>query len=429
MEALNSIFAEIGRGLLNIWWLWTAILLGWLFVSLWLAWRQFLYKESRAYALLEIKIPRESKKSIKAMEHILVNLNVLRNVQGNLREKWWDGEVVEWFSLETVSFGGDIHFYIRTPARHMKVVRSNFYAQYPDVELEEADDYMGRLPDSTQELYQAGYNLWGGELILGKGDGLPIRTYAQFESTEEMENLDPLSGLWEVLSKINKEEIVLVQILARPADPLTWPKKVKDEAAKFREETKAVMKGPLGEEYEIFTRTPGETEKMKQIEAKAFKPAFEFMVRYVYFAPQQIYNVNFAKRGVRSAYFQFSAPNMNYFAPNPRTWTQAWIWDRPHIFPKRILEGRKQRMLYNYRHRSFPAETFLGKLTQFHIFTSSFTQRFSLLNVEELASIFHLPTEPVLTQPLMKRVESRKIGPPPGLPIFREGEGPPELMR
>ncbi len=207
-----------------------------------------MYKQSRIQALVEIKIPRESKKSPKAMEHILTVLTTLRNMQGNLREKWWDGEVTEWFSLEMASFGGDIHFYIRTPARHLKVVRSNFYAQYPDVELEEADDYMNRLPPSTQELYQAGYNLWGAELILGKGDGLPIRTYAQFESIEEEQNLDPIGGILEVLSKINKEEVLLVQILARPADPRTWPAKVKKEAEEFREETKADIKGALGEE-------------------------------------------------------------------------------------------------------------------------------------------------------------------------------------
>ena len=429
MEELNFFFGEVGRVLLEIWWLWGAILSGWLFVSLWLAWRQLQFKTGTVWTLLEVKLPREIKKSPKAMEHVLTNITTLRNVQGNPREKWWDGEITQWFSFEIVSFGGEIHFYIRTPSRHAAFIKSNVYAQYPDLEVEETDDYTDRLPATTRDVYEGGYNLWGAEMFLAKGDGLPIRTYMQFESIEEEQNLDPIGSLLEVLSKLNKEEIVLLQILARPADPVTWPQKIKDAAMKFREETKAVMKGPLGEEYEIFTRTPGETEKMKQIEAKGFKPAYEVLIRYVYLAPQSIYNVNFAKRGVRAAFSQYSAPNLNYFSANVRTWTQAWIWAWPHIFPKRILEGRKQRMWLSYRERAFPAETFMGKLTQFHIFTSSFTQKYSILNVEELATIFHPPSAAVLTQPLIKRVESRKLGPPAGLPIYKEGEGLPGIMQ
>ena len=362
------------------------------------------------------------------MEHVLTNITTLRNSANNLREKWWDGEVTQWFSLEVVSFGGEIHFYLRTPSRHAAVIKSAIYAQYTDVEVEEVDDYLSRLPATTREIYEGGYNLWGAELFLGLGNGLPIRTYLQFESIEEEQNLDPIGVLLEVLSKLNKEEIVLVQILARPAAP-DWAEAVKREVVKFKARTKALSRGPEGEEYEIFSQTPGEREIMKQMEMKAFKPAFETMVRYAYLAPQSIYNVNFAKRGVRGAFRQYSTTNLNYFDSNPRTWTQAWIWDRPHIFPKRILEGRKQRLWLNYRERAFPAETFMGKLTQFHIFTSSFTQKYSILNVEELATIFHPPTSVVLTQPLIKRVESRKLGPPAGLPIYKEGEGLPGIMQ
>ena len=427
MDFLGETFSAVGEGLLAVWWLWTALFAGWLFAMLWLAWRQCLYKKIN-WILFEIKIPRELKKGPQAMEHILANMATLHNVQGNLREKWWDGEITQWFSLEVVSFGGDIHFFIRTPSRHANFIRANIYAQYQDMELEEVDDYVNRLPATTFELYERSYNLWGAELFLGKGDGLPIRTYKQFEDLEEERNIDPIAGLLEVLANINTEEIVMVEMLSRPAPPALWPMKVKKEAEKFREETKAVMKGPMGEEYEIFTRTPGETEKMKQIEAKAFKPAFDVLIRYVYLAPQKIYNINFAKRGVRAAFMQFSAPNLNFFLANPRTWTQAWLWDWPHIFPKHILEGRKQRMLLNYRERAMPEETFLGKLFQFHIFTSSFTQKISLMNVEELATIFHLPTAAVLTQPLLKRVESRRMGPPAGLPIFKEGGKTPGVL-
>ena len=94
------------------------------------------------------------------MEHIFANIHTLRNVQGNFREKWIDGEITQWFSFEIVSFGGDIHFYIRTPTRHTAMIRANFYAQYSDVEITEADDYVRRVPDHTYQLYEAWYDLW-----------------------------------------------------------------------------------------------------------------------------------------------------------------------------------------------------------------------------------------------------------------------------
>jgi hypothetical protein len=45
------------------------------------------------------------------------------------------------------------------------------------------------------------------------------------------------------------------------------------------------------------------------------------------------------------------------------------------------------------------------------------------MNVEGLATLFHPPTSVVLTAPHIRRVESRKTGPPAGLAIFgEEGE-------
>nr|KKS46315.1 MAG: hypothetical protein UV11_C0030G0003 [Candidatus Giovannonibacteria bacterium GW2011_GWF2_42_19] len=425
---LYQLYFSFLRLILSLWWIWLPILTFIIFRNVWLAWRQLLYRSKFTLTVLEIRIPREIKRGPKAMEHIFSTVWTLRNAPGNFREKWLDGEVTQWFSFEIVSFGGDIHFYLWCPTRHANVIKANFYNQYPDVEIEEIEDYTGKIPKTTNELYKKGYNLWGAELSLGRPDPYPIRTYIEFESIEENENIDPIGGLLEVLNKIEPEEIVMVQILARPQDSRVFDAKLKKEIQVLKEKTKGVARGPMGEEYEIFSRTPGETEMFKRIEEKAFKPPFDAMVRYVYLSPKSIYNVNFAKRGVRGSFRQYDAPNMNFFIANPKTWTQAWIWDRPHLFPKRILEGRKQRMLKNYINRYMPQESGAAKLVEFHIWSSSFTQKFSIMNTEELATIFHMPTEAVTTQPLMKRVESRRMGPPAGLPIFQEKQGLPSIM-
>ena len=46
-----------------------------------------------------------------------------------------------------------------------------------------------------------------------------------------------------------------------------------------------------------------------------------------------------------------------------------------------------------------------------------------VLNTEALATIYHLPTKPVMSSRLIRKVEARKIGPPMGLAIYgEEGE-------
>ncbi|MEK7085116.1 MAG: hypothetical protein AAB904_01150, partial [Patescibacteria group bacterium] len=313
MDLFNSIFQPLGYAILSLWWVYAAVILWIMFTSLWLAWRQFLFRAGFTWSLFEIKIPRENKKSPKAMEHIFANIHTLRNVQGNFREKWIDGEITQWFSFEIASFGGDIHFYFRTPTRHAAMVRANFYAQYPDVEITEADDYVRRIPDYTYQLYEAGYDLWGGELFLLKPDAYPIRTYPEFYSKEEEENLDPIGGILEVLSKIDKEEVVMVQIVARPADGRAIVAVVDAEVAKLKETISQKASKIRGEEEdggEPISRTPGETDLLKRVEAKANKPAFDVMIRFVYLAPKSIYSINFAKRGIRAAFYQFSAPNL-----------------------------------------------------------------------------------------------------------------------
>ncbi|MEK7162425.1 MAG: hypothetical protein AAB730_01030, partial [Patescibacteria group bacterium] len=211
---------------------------------------------------------------------------------------------------------------------------------------------------------------------------------------------------------------------------------VDKEIARLKEEMikKAPKKGAILDFEEsigaMSSRTPGETEIMKKIEGKATKNAFETMVRYIYLAPQETFSIVLPYRGLRISFQQFAIPNSNHFDVNYRTWTRAWMWEAPYLFTKRVAAGRKARIWDYYRNRRLPPGTFMGKLAQFHIFTSTFTQRISLLNTEELATLWHLPTEAVLTQPILQRIEAKKLGPPAGLPIFREGdEGLPGLMR
>ena len=138
-------------------------------------------------------------------------------------------------------------------------------------------------------------------------------------------------------------------------------------------------------------------------------------------SPKDTFKLVLPYRGLRISFQQFAIPTSNHFDVNYNSWTRTWIWEYPYVFPKIRAVGRKARMWDYYRRRVLPQGTFMGRLAQWHIFTSTFTQKISLINTEELATLWHLPTEAVLTQPIFERIEAKKMGPPPGLPIYREG--------
>lgn len=411
--------------LFSMWWILLFIASFLLVKDLWLYRQRALYKKAIQWVLLEIQIPREVRKSPKAMEQVLEQIYSLRNTPSQWHDKYIKGEVTLWFSLEVVSFGGeDIHFYIRTPAQYRNIIEAQIYSNYKDVEIVEVADYVDRLPARTTNLYKAGMDIFGMELKLKKDDAYPIRTYLEFEAVEEEKALDPLSGLIEILSKFKKEEQLWLQILIKPADT-NW----RERGAKLVQELKqkSVSKVKIGEETVTIPRSPGEAAVIEAVEKNIAKPGFETIIRYVYFAPKAIFDLSLAMRGVRSAFSQYSIPNLNSFSMNYKTFTMVWWGKFPFVFPKKRAEGRKEAILQNYRMRHMPEEMGIGKALNSQPFYFDTKSKSFVLNTEEVATIFHLPSYLILTAPFIKRIEAKRLGPPAGLEIFGEDQEVPGL--
>ncbi len=397
------------------WWILFFLAMLPIFLSTLVFWRQQRYKSGSAMdsVLLELRVPREITKSARAMEQILTGMHSLRNAAGDVKERYYEGEVTKWFSLEMVSFGGEVHFYLRTPKKLRNLVEASFFSYYRDVEVSEAPDYVDKLPNDTGEMYAQGYDLWGTEMVLAKDSHIPIRTYVDFETTDEETQFDPIATFLEILGGLKKEETVGIQILIAPGDRnwnqggKEWIKQMKSREVGTKESRPA-------------PRSPGETDILKAIEKNISKPAFDTLIRFLYFSPQATFSDNFARRGLTGAFNQYASLHLNAFRPNFKTQTRTRIWNRPHIFPKTRLEYKKQRLLYNYKLREVPPETWMGRLITSHLFNWNFASERFYLNTEALATLFHPPTTPVLTAPHLKRVESRKVGPPSGLPIYGE---------
>ncbi|MEK7094005.1 MAG: hypothetical protein AAB903_01545 [Patescibacteria group bacterium] len=426
--------------ILSLWWFWLFLFLVPLFESSWLAWRQKHFEHGMEWTILEIVIPREVSKSPQAMEQVLMSLHALRNVATNFEESYKDGEITRWFCLEMVSFGGEIHFYIRFYHKYRPLVEAAFFSYYPDLELVQVDDYITRFPANMQECYRQGYDLWGTELYTTKPAAYPIKTYRDFESPDESKQFDPISTFLEVLSKVKNEELVGIQILIAPAEDHWYEEfegviqKIKENKSQKKNKEKVTTfvnfpGGPLPhfesrshkEEETKSTyvmRTPGETNILEAVENNLSKKAFETIIRFVYLSPKSIFYDSFPRRGLAGAFNQYAAADLNSFVQNHPIATRTLIWNPPYIFPNWRNEYKKQRMLYNYRGREMGSDTFIGKLIDSYFFDWNFKTKKFLMTTQCLATLFHPPTLGVLTAPHMKRAEHRKAGPPSGLAIF-----------
>ncbi|MDA2922203.1 hypothetical protein MYX07_02970 [Patescibacteria group bacterium AH-259-L07] len=405
------------------WWFFLFIILMIIFRSTWLYWRQLRYKQAKEYVLLELQIPREINKNPRGMEQVLKALWGLRNWAEDVGEKYLKGEITRWFSLEMVSFGGEIHFYIRAYKRQKELVRAAILSYYPDVEVVEVEDYMDALPKDRADLRQKGLDIWGSEIILTKPEAYPIKMYAEFEDKEEERTFDPLSAFLEVLGEIKPDEVAGIQINIAPGSP-DWGRKWRGLIENLQRPKHVKVKNTKeGEQKtEKLPSTPGETEALKAIEENLSDLCFDTIVRFIYISPQAIFYDSFARRGIIGAFSQYSVLNLNSFRQNYKMSTRVRVWVWPFLFPRLRTRLRKERLLNLYRTREIPEHTFMGRLLTSHPLNWNFHSKTVKLTVKALATMFHPPTKVVLTTPHMVRVESRKAAPEVGLKIFgKEG--------
>jgi hypothetical protein len=315
-------------------------------------------------------------------------------------------------------------------------VESSLYSQYPEVEINEVDDYVKYIP---QNIPSKDWDLWGSDYKTAKDDHYPIKTYLQFETEHEPleeKRVDPVAALLEAMAKIKQDEQLWIQIIATPlakdegtaklGDPTTmsWLKKgevlrdklarrpeIKKEKPIIQEAAEILITGKVGEEekpQEIIPPemklTPGEREIITQVEAKMTKPIFETIIRFIYMGKRDVwFKPNF--RLAFSFFTSYTTVNLNMLLPISKTLTKIHKeWSLPiNYLRSRRHYMRCRKLFRNYTHRvnhSFPksGETYM-------------------LNTEEIASLFHFPGKAVASAPGIARIEAKKGGVPPELPV------------
>lgn len=395
-----------------------------IFLYLW--WRRQVWLSKQSYTLLEVRMPKDILKPIRAMEVVMEGLWQMYDGP-NPREKWFEGKMLQSYSFEIICIGGDIHFFIRIPSGARNLAESQVYSQYPEAEIFEAKEYWKYVP---QDIPNKDWDLWGWDYKLKKANPIPIRTYTSFETEHEAleeKRVDPLASLLEGMARIGPGEQLWVQIIAQPIRSdvdIPWVaegEKLRDKLAR-RESPPPKQKSliemaidllifakppePLKEkEKEIMPPemklTPGEKEVLTAVEKKTSKLGFECSIRFIYLGTRDVFTR--AKVRLPMGYFaNFLTENMNGFVPISQSITKShtiltWFLD------KRRAYLRKRRIFRNYvlRFSTFfprPGGTFI-------------------LNTEELATIFHFPGQLTAPSALIERIEAKKKEPPSDLPV------------
>ncbi len=409
------------------------------------------------YSLLEVKIPDALEKTPLGIEQFFAGLHgTAKGVTAFEREV--KGYLETSYSLEVVSIGGKIHFYIRCERQYRTTVEALIYAQFPTVEIQEVEDYTQNAP---QNLPNNKYDLVGAELILEKPDPYPIKTYQQFEMQAGKESeylVDPFAGVMEALSSIGEgEQIWLHYIIGLPmfgdwrkegqalidsfmgrqAPPKapglikTFIREIFAFYPYIRNRLIHLIKGgeyqepsePSLEEKQqsmdlgLWRLSPGEREVVLAVEKNIAKLGFYTVIRFVYFAPKEIFQASKAS-ALAGAFLQFNDKNLNGFKSNPKL---GYKVRTPDLWRYRIVN-----YALAWKHKEIPwTIQKLRELRMKEIYKNCLTRAFGrpqrghkgfIFNTEELATVFHFPMKSVLT-PELPKVEAKRGGPPARLPM------------
>ena len=366
-------------GTLLQWYVWMPIVA----VLVFLTWRNYRRIEEFTpveSVLLVLEIPRTNDKQELAAEQLFASLHGILRDNKELR---LSGGQQEHISFEIASVNGQIRFYVWVPKTLQSFVEGQIYSQYPTVQIHQAnEDYTEHERD-----HEVAYST---ELTLTTDEFLPIRTFQNFE-------VDPLAGVTGTLAKLETTgEELWIQVLARPI-PDDW----QHAADRYINNIKSGrglslpglggsmqwIVGILGALWQPPEQGVGQSTavelsdrdktRISEAEKKATKLGYEVKIRLVYMGESNT-NAKLRMQALVGTFKQFNSTNLNGF----RAVKGA--------FGKEFLE--------KYRKRAFYGDGFI-------------------LNIEELASVFHLPHTNVET-PNIVWASAKTAEPPSKLPVL-----------
>ncbi len=338
--------------------------------------------EGREGVLLAVEVPKENEITPLAAELMFASLHGIYRTMKS-------GGVQEHISFEMQAKEKSIRFFVWTPKHLQGYVEGQIYAQYPGVTISEFKDYT--------DVNKLGSNMAmaSTDLQLVREDIFPIKSFDSFE-------VDPLAAITATLSKLQGKSQIWIQVLIRPEND-SWRNRAINYITAIKSGRKGfgatLAKSLGGLASDVFKTAmaggpatsaptpdkkielaPGVEDALKKIEEKSTKLGFQTMIRIIAVdetppAAQQKLDL------VVGSFKQFNTTNLNGFTAVAE-----------------LVPGAQ--ILQRYIQRIFPKVGFV-------------------LNVTELASIYHLPNKSVST-PHLVWAGAKKGEPPANLPLADE---------
>jgi len=404
------------------------------------------YLAKQKYVLLGISMPKDNEQGPEAVERFFVHLAGIKE-KFTWYEKTFEGKRQLNISLEMVSIEGQIQFFIYTPVQFRDLVESAIYTSYPNLEIfEQNEDYADNILEGFLE---DRYNIWGADLKLVEQNPIPIKTYPESEHKLSKELKDPLIDLLEVLGRLRQSEQIWLQFVITPIGSelkeegekliknillgKNISKKAKDNIVdkmvfslmKFAQNTVEFVKEVLNlhptldkfeDKEEKSFSSPSDKRLVEAIQNKISKIAFKSCVRIVYVADKEIFAKDRGITGVLGAFNAFKAIDLNSFEVSPvsKVYEKNWKGNK-------ILDAQKQEVVKAYKKRDFKWKARIGvpkiifKIKKFLTLPERSAPK-SILNTEELATVYHFPVN-MIKASLIKKTSSKRAEPPLGLPV------------
>jgi hypothetical protein len=319
--------------------------------------------------LLLLQVPRTNDKKELAAEQMFASLHGLLTLPA--QRKFLGAAHRVRISFEIAVLEKRIGFYVCVPKYLKDFVEEQIYAQYPSVQISEVEDFSHSSQHPATTL--------AAEMRLSNNQALPIKTFQSFE-------VDPLAAITATLAKFEEGEEAWIQLVMQPAAK-NWHRKSERYIAGLRGGSgtspgslfKALVAPP-----ENSSAAPKLTEydqaRASGAEDKSHKLAFETSLRIIYRGNVSAHQGSLRIQSIIASYKQFNTTYLNGFEQGKVSHDSA--------------------ALNQYRHRR------LGS-------------RPSLLNIEEVATLCHLPHTNVET-PYILWAPAQTAEPPANLPVITD---------
>jgi hypothetical protein len=328
------------------------------------------------------------KEEIGAMEQLLVTLGNIRENKSFLFRLLYDSPSIA-LEIANPSNSEEIFFYMAVPRKFRESIEKKVNSFFPNASIEKISDYT---------IFSPGGFSAAAILTLKNKPALPVKTY-------ETMDVDPLNELSNALSKLNTEkEGAAIQLIIRPTGH-GWRKMGRSIAHKMQQgkQLKEVYHGSLAKELgkglgkelagafnqskdknnalsmdakQSVQLTPEEQELIKAIGVKSSKVGFKINIRLIAAAESQERAEDILAH-LENAFAQFENSDINHFIVKKRS--------------------KKKSIFFDYIFRNFSEENSM------------------ILNIEEIASIFHFPVSTTET-PKIKWLKSGAAPPPINIP-------------